>query len=191
MNTSNQTTRVGLIIGMMVLAAFTRLIPHWPNFTAVLAVALFGGAKFKNAALAVIIPLVIMLITDLSYSTIHYGSTDVVVGFHSLMPLVYICIAITSLIGIYVGKKSSAGFIIGGSIIASTLFFLVTNAGVWYHSPMFAQNAQGLISCYDLGLPFYRNEVIGDLFFNTILFGVFALASKRVPVLRTNYQENR
>ena len=103
---SNQnSTRALIIAGMMLLAAFTRLIPHWPNFTAVLAVALFGGAKFRNTALAVLVPLVVMLITDLSYSTIQFGSTDVVVGFHSLMPLVYGSIAVTSLIGIYVGKN--------------------------------------------------------------------------------------
>lgn len=186
MKTSNQNTRIILIIGMMMLAAFTRLIPHPANFTAVLAVALFGGAKFRNAALAILVPLLVMLFTDISYSTIRYGGTNVVMGFHTLMPLVYGCIALTSLIGIYISKKKNAGYIIAASIVSSTLFFLITNAGVWYHNAEFAQNATGLIMCYDLGIPFYRNQLIGDLFFNGVLFGVFSLVSKRVPVLRTN-----
>src|SRR4051812_27413662 len=119
MTNSNQTTRFALITGMIVLAAFTRLIPHWPNFTAVLAIALFGGAKFRNAALAIIIPLIAMLITDLSYAKMQFGSTNLFIGHHSLMPLVYGCIAVTSLIGIYVGKKANTAFIIGGSLVSS------------------------------------------------------------------------
>ncbi len=192
MNTSNQNiTRVIVIAGMMLLAAFTRLIPHPANFTAVLAIALFGGAKFKKPALAILIPLVVMLLTDLTYSTIRYGSTDVIVGFYSLMPLVYSCIAVTSLIGIYISKKQNMAFIFLGSVVSSTLFFLVTNAGVWYHSLQYAQNAQGLTACYAAGIPFYGNQLLGDLFFNAVLFGAFSLVSKRVPVLKANFERRK
>lgn len=183
MNTSNQTIRIALITGMMVLAAFTRLIPHPANCTAIMAVALFGGAKFRNAALAILVPLGVMLLTDLSYSTIRYGGTDVTLGLHSLVPLVYGCIAVTSLIGIYISKRSTAGYIIGASLVSSTLFFFVTNAGVWFHNPQFTQDASGLITCYNLGIPFYRNQLFGDLFFNGALFGIYALAQKKLPVL--------
>jgi hypothetical protein len=186
MNTPDKTTRLALITGMMVLAAFSRLIPHAPNFTAVLAIALFGGAKFRNTVLAIIVPLLVMFITDLSNFAIQFGSTDIVIGFHSLMPLVYSCIAITSLIGIYISKKQGAGYIIGGSIVASTLFFLVTNAGVWYHNPQFTQDVQGLMACYTIAIPFYGNQLLGDLFFSGMLFGAYSLASKRIPVLKTN-----
>ena len=37
-----------ILIGIILLAAFTRLIPHWPNFTAIGAVALFSGAYFDK-----------------------------------------------------------------------------------------------------------------------------------------------
>lgn len=181
---NNNTTRIAIITGLMVLAAFTRLIPHPANFTAVLAVALFGGAKFKNTTLAIIIPLLVMLVTDLTYSSIQFGSTSIVIGAYSLMPLVYGCIAITSLIGVYISKKPGAGYMLGGSIVASTLFFLITNAGVWYHNHQFPQDANGLMMCYGLGIPFYGNQLIGDIFFNTVLFGTFALASRKIPVLR-------
>jgi len=186
MSTTNQNTRTALIAGMMVLAAFTRLIPHAPNFTAILAVALFGGAKFRNASLAILVPLVVMLLTDLTSSTIQFGGTNIVMGFHSLMPFVYSCIAITSLIGIYISKKANAAYIIGGSLLASTLFFLITNAGVWYHNPQFTQDWGGLFACYDFAIPFFGNQLAGDLFYNGILFGAYALASKRIPVLKAS-----
>src|ERR1043166_7525411 len=104
MKTSAQTIpRATVIIVMMVLAALTRLLPHPANFTAILAIALFGGAKFKNTSLAIVIPLIVMVITDLFK------------GFYSLMPFVYACIALTAMIGMYVGRKSNPVFIILGS----------------------------------------------------------------------------
>src|SRR6185369_11321907 len=124
MTFSNQSiTRGAIIIGMMLLAAFTRLLPHPANFTAILAIALFGGAKFKNPSLAIVVPLIVMLMTDLF------------IGFYSLMPFVYGCIALTAIIGLYVGKKSNPVFILGGSLAGSILFFLVTNAAVWNLNP--------------------------------------------------------
>lgn len=172
MNPSNKiVVRNVIIAAMLLLAAFSRLIPHPANFTAVLALALFGGAKFKNTSLAVLVPLIAMLITDL------------IIGLYSLMPFVYACIAATALIGTYVGRKSNPGFIIGASVVSSTLFFLVTNAAVWYHNPNFAQSSSGLMMCYDFALPFYRNQLFGDLFFNFVLFGTFKLAKTRIAAL--------
>jgi hypothetical protein len=171
MPTSNQIIRTAVIMGIMLIAAFTRLIPHPANLTAIMAVALFGGAKFRKSPFAILVPLMIMLITDLF------------IGFYSLMPIVYGCIALTTVIGTYVGKKSNPLFVIGGSVLASTIFFLVTNATVWYHDPNYSQNANGLLMCYNAGIPFYRNQLFGDLFFNFVLFGSYKLAKSKYPAL--------
>lgn len=172
MNTSNQNIiRIAVIGGIMLLAAFSRLLPHPANFTAIMALALFGGAKFKNSSLAIVLPLVVMLITD------------AIIGFYSLMPFVYGCIVVTSIIGMSVGRKSSPVYVIGGSLISSVLFFLVTNAAVWYHNPQFTQNATGLMMCYEFAVPFFKNQLLGDLFFNFILFGSYRIASAKIPAL--------
>lgn len=172
MKDSNHTfTRTLLIIGMMLLAAFSRLIPHPANFTAVLAVALFGGAKFKNLSLAILVPLIVMMTTDL------------VIGFYSLMPFVYGCIVLTAIIGMYIGRTSNPVYILFGSLLASTLFFMVTNATVWYHNPQFAQTFSGLLICYDFAIPFFRNQLFGDLFFNMLLFGSFYIVKNKIPSL--------
>jgi hypothetical protein len=173
MNTSNQNiTRVVVIAGMMLLAGLSRLIPHPFNFTAIMALALFGGAKFKNTPLAIVIPLIVMLITD------------AIIGFYSLMPFVYGCIVVTALIGTSVGRKSNPLYVIGGSLISSVLFFLVTNAAVWYHNPQFTQDASGLMMCYDIAVPFFKNQLSGDLLFNFVLFGSYYLAKARIPALK-------
>ncbi len=172
MKNSNQNIiRIVVIASMMLIAGLSRLIPHPFNFTAIMAVALFGGAKFRNPSLAIVLPLIVMLITD------------AIIGFYSLMPFVYGCIVITALIGTLIGRKSNPLYIIGGSLVSSLLFFLVTNGVVWFHDAQFAKNISGLMTCYTVALPFFKNQVFGDLFFNFVLFGSYRLVRARIPSL--------
>ena len=76
-----QTRRFALLVGLIVLAALSRLIPHPPNFAPIAAIALFGGAVFADRRLAYAVPVVAMLLSDL------------LLGFHDQMLLVYACIA--------------------------------------------------------------------------------------------------
>ena len=46
------------LVGLIVLAALTRLLPHPPNFSPVEAIALFGGAYFAARGWALVVPLV-------------------------------------------------------------------------------------------------------------------------------------
>ena len=55
-----------LLTGLIVLAALSRVLPHPPNFSPVEAMALFGGAYFARRGLAVLIPLLAMLISDVA-----------------------------------------------------------------------------------------------------------------------------
>src|SRR3989304_1649502 len=64
-----------LTLAIMILAAaFSRLIPHPPNFTAVAAIALFGGTYFDKKWNAFLIPITAMFLTDIQ-STISRGSS--------------------------------------------------------------------------------------------------------------------
>ena len=45
--------------------ALSRLIPHWPNFTPVMAIALVGGALYADHLRSVAIPLIAMVLSDL------------------------------------------------------------------------------------------------------------------------------
>jgi len=48
-------------------------------------------------------------------------------------------------------------------------------------------NLSGLLTCYEMALPWFRNEVLGNLFYCGFLFGGYALlerwltANQRVP----------
>ena len=135
-----------IILSLLVLAVITRLLPHPPNVTPITAIALFGGCNIKDKNLAFVLPLLCMFLTDLF------------LGFHIIMPFVYLSFMCISYIGIN-SEKITNGTIFGSSL----LFFLVTNFGVWFFG--YPNTLAGLVSCYTLALPFFVNTIIGDLFF--------------------------
>jgi hypothetical protein len=91
-----------------------------------------------------------------------------------------------ALVGKYLLPKVSTGKVVGGSLIGSCIFFLVSNFGVWQSDLIYTHNMSGLATCYAQGIPFFLNTVVGDLFFCGLLFGVFELASRRFSSLAVN-----
>ena len=152
------------ILSLMVLAVITRLLPHPPNVAPITAIALFGGCYIKDKNLAYVLPLLCMFFTDLF------------LGFHIIMPFVYMSFMIISYIGI-ISKKITNKII----LCSSLLFFLITNFGVWFFG--YPNTFAGLISCYTLALPFFINTIIGDLFFSHALGYAFSKLEEKYPIL--------
>ena len=168
---------------MILAAAVTRLIPHWPNFTAVGAMALFGAAYLPKRWMAFVVPFATLYLSDLIINNILYaGYYDHFVW--RISPFVYLAFGLIILIGYLLRDRVSTGRVFGASITASTLFFLLTNFAVWLGSPVFPQNAAGLLGAYEAGLPFFWSTLAGDLFYSAVLFGGFAWLSQRLPQLK-------
>jgi hypothetical protein len=157
---------------MIAAAAFTRLIPHLPNFTAVGAMALFGGAYFTNKKLAFAVPLIAMFLTDL------------ILGYHSTIAAVYISFALIVVIGMMI-KRKNVRSIATASIAAAVLFFIVTNFAFWMTGVLYPVTWSGLTECYIAALPFFGYNLVGNLFYAGIMFGLFELAKTKYPVLAT------
>lgn len=170
--------RLTTLTVVVLLTALLRLLPHWPNFTPVAALALFGAATFERKWLGLLAPFAAMLLSD------------TLIGFHSTMTAVYVSFGLTWLLGLWALKHPSAGRIALVSITASLLFFLITNFAVWYGSTFYPQTPAGLLACYAAGLAFYDgtsfflNGVFGDLFFSAVLFGGYYLLQQRFVALR-------
>lgn len=159
------------IILLIILAASARFIPHLPNFTPIAAMALFGGVYLTDKRIAFIIPLSAMFLSD------------AIIGFHNTMWAVYLSFGIIVLTGFFIRKSVKPMNIFSASLFSSLLFFIVTNFAVWAGSTVYPGSVQGLILCYEMGIPFFGNTLLGDLFFNAALFGSFYFAQKRIPAL--------
>lgn len=181
---SSQPSNSGplLLAGIILLAALSRLLPHPPNFSPVEALALFGGAYFSKRATAMWIPLAAMFISDLALGLINggiYSAYFLSAGFL----LVYLCIALSTLLGFALRGRVSATRVLGYSLLGSALFFIVTNFGVWLGSGFYPQTGAGLLAAYVAGIPFFQNTVLGTLFYCALMFGSFAFLRKRNPAL--------
>jgi len=135
-----------IIISLIFLAVITRLLPHPPNFTPITGIALFAVNRFADKKLAFLLPLLCMIVTDFF------------IGFHSIVPFVYLSIVGISCIG-YVSKKISSVTILKSSL----LFFIISNFGVWLVG--YPNSIAGFLACYTMALPFFINTILGDFFF--------------------------
>ncbi|MCS6807965.1 MAG: DUF6580 family putative transport protein [Bacteroidota bacterium] len=173
------TTRQAFICGMIIAAALSRILPHPPNFAPINAIALFAGSYFADRKLlAFAVPLLAMLLSD-SVLEMMTGW-----GFHSGMWVIYGCIACTTLIGLRVLAVRTIPRIACCSILASLLFFIVTNFAVWVSSGMYPHTPEGFVACYIAALPFFQNSLAGDAFYSVVLFGGTVVAERAVPSLR-------
>lgn len=172
-----------VLAAMIVAAALTRLLPHPPNFSPVEAMALFGGAYFAARGMAVLVPLLAMLASDLVLAAIHGGTYfDYMAG--AGFWLVYACIALSAVLGFGLRGKVTGARVLGYGLAGSVLFFVVTNFGAWLGSAMYPQTPQGLAAAYVAGIPFFQWTVLGTLAYAALLFGGFALLRRQVPALR-------
>lgn len=168
---SNLTPRFLVLASMILIAAFTRLIPHPPNFTAIGAIALFGGAYFSRKSLAYSVPLIAMFLSD------------IIIGFHPGMYAVYLSFILIVMIGMSLKNKKKIGNIFLASISASVLFFIITNFALWLTGSLYPKTGAGLAACFTAAIPFFHYTLLGDLFFISVLFGAFELAKVKFPQL--------
>jgi hypothetical protein len=164
--------RTATLIGMIFLAALSRLIPHPWNVAPITAMALFAGSYFVNRRRAFGVPLLALLLSD------------VLLGFYSTMWSTYIAFALIVCLGFWIGENRTVTRIAAATLTGSLLFFLATNFAVWLFSGMYARDVHGFVECYTLALPFFHNTLLGDAFYSTAMFGSFALAQRMVPSLK-------
>lgn len=157
---------------LVTLGVIGRLVPHWPNFTPVVAVAIFAAYAFRTGPLAWIVPLAVMLISN------------AVIGFYEwgVMASVYGALLLSVAIGRISFRRGVSPFSIGAAgLLSAVAFFLVTNFAVWAfgsHGTTYPMTLSGLASCYVAALPYFKYMLAGTAFWAVILFGGDALAGR-------------
>ena len=156
---------------LILIGVLFRLIPHAPNFTPMLTIALMSGLYVKNR-LSILLPIVIMLISDLF------------IGSHMTAPWVYLSILMIFLIGRLI--KNTALNILLYSIISSFIFFIVTNFAVWI-SGGYSYSLEGLMICYMMAIPFFKNTLISTILFSGLFYSLYYFLDSSI----LKYQKNK
>lgn len=153
-----------MIYFLILAAAMLRLLPHLPNFAPITALALFGGV-YLNKKSALIVPLSAMVVSDMFLGFDSWQSRAVVYGSFIL----------SGLIGLWIRNHKSAGTVIGGTLLGSTLFYLITNFAFFYPPTMYPHDLHGIFASYINAIPFFRNTLLGDIFYVGVLFGLYEM----------------
>jgi hypothetical protein len=155
------------VVLLTVISILSRLLPHPANFTTIGATALFAGSKITGVW-KYLLPLIAMLLTDL------------LIGFHDTMLYVYISIVLAIVIGERaLTGKPTVSRLATVALVNSTLFFVITNFGVWLSGTLYPQTGAGLVESYVMGLPFWRNMMAADIVFTVGFFKLYQLAESR------------
>lgn len=167
-----------IIAGALVaFAVIMRIVPHAPNMTPVAAIA-FASSLYLGRRWAIILPLAALLLSDM------------IIGFYGwqVMLSVYGSFGLIGVIS-WIGRRYRSVLPVGLSVISgSILFFLITNGAVWMFSPWYEKSLTGLLYSYEMGLPFLRNMLIGDVVYTAGLVAAFecayAVGRLKIPLPR-------
>ncbi len=166
----SMTARIALFCALLALGIGSRFIPHPPDMTALTAV-IFAGALYLGPRMSLVLALSLLLVSDALI-----GSYELPV-----MLSVYGTFLLIAGAGILFARSGSVGNKALALAGASLLFFLVTNAAVWYFTPWYPKDIGGLMASYTLGLPFLKNMLIGDFIYTPALLAALALVLKPYP----------
>ena len=163
-NLSKNLKREIFPIALILILALARLIPHPPNFTPIIAVAIMSGYFFKNINLSFLTLVVAMLIGDLF------------IGFYENMIFVYASLLLITFVFYKISNKINFKSLFIYGFVGSLIFFIISNFGVWalgspgVYDIVYEKNLNGLVECYILAIPFF-----GNTFLSTVIFAYPAI----------------
>ena len=150
--------KIVLFFYLVGLIALGRIIPHPPNFTPVLAMAVFMPYLTRDLYSSMLVPLSAMFVSDLY------------LGLHSSMFWVYGSILLGTTLSHYtMSIKKTYVHLGSNALLSATIFFVITNFAVWMSGTMYPLTMDGLILCYTMAIPFFGNTLAGTLFYVSLL----------------------
>ena len=155
-----------LIITLFILGLVTRLIPHLPNFTPIIAISLFSGA-YLNRKYAIWFPLSLYIISEL------------IIGLNGVILFTWGSIFLITMLGSKLRNRVSFKNNLIFALFSSILFFIVTNFGVWLIG-RYPPTLAGLIQCYIAGIPFFKVSLLANLAYVALLTVVYNSVIKKV-----------
>ncbi|MCZ4243788.1 DUF6580 family putative transport protein [Pedobacter punctiformis] len=187
----NPRTTILLLI-ILIVTAFRLLVTfnsdelQFANFSSIGAVALFGGAYFKDNLKAYAFPLLSLFLSDfVLYTTIYRKYADLLLVQESWT---YLAIALMVLAGRLLLKKVNIANLLASTLVVVLIHWIVSDIGSWYRNPLFTQDLAGFWQCLVKAIPFEVRFLEGTLIYGAILFGAFEILKAKYPVLKLQKQ---
>ena len=152
-------------LGIFAAIAVSRFVPHPPNFTSLLAISFYVPALLGVRYLPSVV--------------LSFILTDFIIGFHGVTLFTW-----GSVILIGLGSKFFAKTIlyrVFGSLFGASLFFVITNFGVWTLGS-YTYNFEGFLLCYTLAIPFFTYSLISTFIFSGVIESIYKLIENNKTV---------
>jgi hypothetical protein len=157
---------------VVLIAASSRIANsamHIHNFAPLIALGLFSGAVIKNKRLALLTAISGQLIAD-----VYFHLFTQTPGFYDIISQSFNYGALLTAAGLgFFLKKPNIPNGLVYTFAASTLFFIISNLGVW----LAGWNGSGftaLVKTFILGVPFFNYTLVGNMTGALIFFAVYA-----------------
>ena len=151
------------------------------NFAPLAAVALCGAAYLPRR-FAFALPLAMLFLSDLVLNVFHYHQPLLTV---EILPR-YFALALIAGMGCALRGRAGVGSLLAASLAGSLVFYVITNTGSWLYEPGYAKTFLGWVQALTSGLPgypptwsFYRNTLLGDVFYTLLFAGCMALQTRK------------
>ena len=151
---------------MMTLLVISRMISDIPNFTATIALIMFTSYLIRDKFLSVLVILVSQIICDLY------------IGIYSSMFFVYGAYVFIALLSPIIMNKLSFKSVLISSLVTPTIFYIVSNFGVWITGSTYPLSLDGLIMCYVAGIPFFDETLLSTVVFSVTIYVMMKLIVK-------------
>ena len=160
-----------LFLGCVGIVLIFRIIPHPPNFTPVIALSLYLPIIFG--------------IWSLPFCILGFAITDYFIGFHSLLIWTWGSLVLVGLIS-KLSKNLINRLIL--AFLGSLIFFALSNFGVWLTGSFYEPNIEGLITCYIMAIPFFKNTLLSTMIFAIFIeFFVFSKYFNFIPIIKNKH----
>ena len=165
-----------IVVIFIIIGVLFRLIPHAPNFVPISALAIFAGA-YLSKRIALFVPFLMMIVSDFF------------LGFYNLklMAVVYASFLICVVVGFWLKNNKKWYTILGSSFLTAFIFFFLTNLAVFVFSGWYPKTILGLADCFIMALPFFKNTLLGDIFYASVFFASFELLKIWVAKKNINF----
>lgn len=158
------------------------------NFTPLGAAALFGGVYFREKWKAYLVTLLTLWLTDIILNRyVFFGHW---MFFYEGFAYVYVSYGLMVCTGHFIKNVSVVNVFLAATM-GALIHWIVSDFGVWLGGctdittgQPYTQDAQGLVKCYYLALPYLKNMLIGNLVFSALLFSSFEWLQKRYITLQ-------
>ena len=144
--------KLKILVCILIILFTSRLIPHPPNFTILIALSFYVPILFgRNHILSVVL---------------SFAITDIYFGLHTISLFTWFSVFLIGFLSKFI-KKNILSRILGASS-GALIFFGITNFAVWFINGYDHNGPDSLIETYILGIPFLFYSILSTVIFSVI-----------------------